>query len=172
MQEWTDDRTQLATKLWKEGNSASFIALQLGVTRNAVIGKMHRLGFLKGAGRIPSHRLKVIVRRVDRARALARARAKLAAEKSSPAAGPKFKALPLPPPRAGDVARKHSVLQLTDSDCRYPIGDPKEPGFGFCADKKAPGLPYCEVHARVCFEPRQPRRAAPVHRRIKQVENV
>ena len=169
MQEWTDDRTQIAVKLWKEGNSASFIALQLGVTRNAVIGKMHRLGFLKGAGRIPSHRLKVMVRRVDRARA----RAKLAAAKAATAiAKPRFESLPLPPPRADDIARKRNVLELTDSDCRYPIGDPKEPGFGFCADKKLPGLPYCEAHARVCFEPRQPRRPAPARHLVLVTESA
>ena len=42
---WTDDRVEILTKLWGEGLSASQIARELGdVTRNAVIGKVHRLG--------------------------------------------------------------------------------------------------------------------------------
>ena len=48
MAEWTDERTQMAVKLWREGISATLIAGRLGdISRNAVIGKCHRLGLLR-----------------------------------------------------------------------------------------------------------------------------
>ena len=52
---WTDERVELLTKMWTEGQSASQIAKELGgVTRNAVIGKVHRLGLSNRAGATPA----------------------------------------------------------------------------------------------------------------------
>ena len=50
------------------------------------------------------------------------------------------------------------IQTLTESCCRWPIGDPQQPEFHFCGKKKIPGLPYCEVHARRAFQPPQARR--------------
>ena len=50
------------------------------------------------------------------------------------------------------------IQTLTESCCRWPIGDPQQPDFHFCGKKKVAGLPYCEVHARRAFQPPQPRR--------------
>jgi len=50
------------------------------------------------------------------------------------------------------------IQTLTESCCRWPIGDPQQPDFHFCGKKKIPGLPYCEVHARRAFQPPQARR--------------
>jgi GcrA cell cycle regulator len=50
------------------------------------------------------------------------------------------------------------IQTLTESCCRWPIGDPQQPEFHFCGRKKIPGLPYCEVHARRAFQPPQTRR--------------
>ena len=50
------------------------------------------------------------------------------------------------------------IQTLTESCCRWPIGDPQQPDFHFCGKNKIPGLPYCEVHARRAFQPPQARR--------------
>ena len=90
---WTDERVSLLRQLWGNGKSASEIAQILGdeITRNAVIGKAHRLGL---SGR-PSP-----------------IRKKPSAEASPPSGA--------------------TILSLTDRMCKWPIGDPREPGFHFC----------------------------------------
>ena len=55
-------------------------------------------------------------------------------------------------------AERKTIQMLTESSCRWPIGDPQNPDFHFCNRNKVPGLPYCEVHARRAFQPPQPRR--------------
>jgi GcrA cell cycle regulator len=56
------------------------------------------------------------------------------------------------------LAERKSIETLLECDCRWPIGDPQEAEFHFCAKKKVAGLPYCEFHARRAFQPPQPRR--------------
>jgi len=89
---WTEDRVEILTKLWAEGLSASQIAKQLGgVTRNAVIGKVHRLG-LSGRAK-PSNPSKKAARKTTTARARV-TRAPSAPRKPRPAVA----AAPPPPP--------------------------------------------------------------------------
>lgn len=156
---WTDDRVETLKKLWSEGHSASQIAKQLGgVTRNAVIGKVHRLGL---SGRAtPS-------RPVKRPPRLARPKPRVQADGSvvtpKPAA-PKVAvataaekeavvALPPMPLADGEAA---TIVTLRDSMCKWPIGDPADPKFAFCGRKSASG-PYCSEHARVAFQPAKKR---------------
>jgi GcrA cell cycle regulator len=148
---WTDERVELLKKLWAEGLSASQIARELGgVTRNAVIGKVHRLqlsGRAKPASSAP---------RVRRPRAARPAR---------PAAAPAvhgnlaLKTAPLPAPRrlvsmdvVVPIPLKASILNLTDKTCRWPIGDPGEEDFCFCGHAPREGAPYCEYHANVAYQ--------------------
>jgi GcrA cell cycle regulator len=158
---WNDERVDALKKLWADGLSASQIAGRLGgVTRNAVIGKVHRLGLAGRAttSRMKSHRMP----RVRTARA-----AKNLMRGQRPAVGnPAFRNLfgesePYVPPAEEVVIplneRKY-IQTLTESCCRWPIGDPQQPDFHFCGKSKVPGLPYCEVHARRAFQPPQARR--------------
>jgi GcrA cell cycle regulator len=158
---WNDERVDALKKLWADGLSASQIAGRLGgVTRNAVIGKVHRLGLAGRAttSRMKSHRPRV--RTVQAAKRLMRGRP--AGLPNSP-----LKTLylsdtePYVPPAEELVIplneRKY-IQTLTESCCRWPIGDPQQPEFHFCGRKKIPGLPYCEVHARRAFQPPQARR--------------
>src|SRR3954453_18214202 len=57
---WTEERIELLTKLWSEGLSASQIAAELGgdVSRNAVLGKAHRLGLAQGEGKGRARRVR------------------------------------------------------------------------------------------------------------------
>ena len=159
---WNDERVDALKKLWADGLSASQIAGRLGgVTRNAVIGKVHRLGL---AGRATTSRMKSHRPRVRTAQA-----AKRGLMRSRPVgiANSPLKSLyladiePYVPPAEEIVIplneRKY-IQTLTESCCRWPIGDPQQPEFHFCGRKKIPGLPYCEVHARRAFQPPQARR--------------
>jgi GcrA cell cycle regulator len=158
---WNDERVEALKKLWADGLSASQIAGRLGgVTRNAVIGKVHRLGLAGRAttSRMKSHRPRV---RSQAARRLMKARPPVAAGNQA------FRNLylgdsePYVPPAEEIVIPMHErkyIQTLTETCCRWPIGDPQQPDFHFCGKSKIPGLPYCEVHARRAFQPPQARR--------------
>lgn len=144
---WNDERVATLRKLWAEGLSASQIAKQLGgVTRNAVIGKVHRLGL---AGRAtPSRPAKRPVR-TARPRLVGPSAPRLRPASSMPA----HTAPELEPLRFENGATA-SVLTLNESMCKYPIGDPSEPGFAFCGRSASCG-PYCQDHARLTYQPSQ-----------------
>ncbi|WP_420560795.1 GcrA family cell cycle regulator [Tepidicaulis sp.] len=159
---WTEDRVETLKKLWAEGLSASQIAKQLGgVTRNAVIGKVHRLGL---SGRATSNRPSRARQQPAAAAAPATARPQpaQASEARESAALAKEKPLPAPAPqrRLTDVAIGDgaTVLSLTEHTCKWPIGDPGEESFHFCGDRSAPGMPYCAEHARLAYQPVQARK--------------
>lgn len=154
---WTDERVEMLTKLWSEGLSASQIAKKLGgVTRNAVIGKVHRLGL---SGRATPSR--------PPRRAVSISRPRPAVRPPKPAGAPAAKRPAVAPIRQpvnpaplpnGDFA---TVLTLSDHICRWPIGDPSDPDFRFCGRKAKPGSPYCEAHAQSAFQPSRKRRKSP-----------
>jgi GcrA cell cycle regulator len=159
---WTDERVEALKKLWQEGLSASQIAGRIGgVTRNAVIGKVHRLGL---AGRATTSRMKSHRPRRTPAAQKHRAPGKSRfAQIGNPALRQLYQAdsEPWTPPAEELVIPLHErkyIQTLTESCCRWPIGDPQDADFHFCGKKKVPGLPYCEVHARRAFQPPQARR--------------
>lgn len=156
---WTDERVDLLRKLWTDGLSASQIAAELGgVTRNAVIGKVHRLGL---SGRAKGNNQSANARRKPAA-------AKTASyAKAAKTAGVNGKASasstvsPRPAPVLDiekPVPLMLSLLQLTDSTCKFPIGDPQEEGFGFCGASPRDDDPYCEYHCRLAYQPAGERR--------------
>jgi len=157
---WNDERVELLKKLWGEGLSASQIAGRIGsVTRNAVIGKVHRLGLSGRATttRMKSHRPRT--RPVPAKRAPVKpsytnvgntALQRLYRE-AEPYVAP-AEELVIP------VAERRSIQSLEECSCRWPIGDPQDSDFHFCGKNKVPGLPYCEFHARRAFQPPQSRR--------------
>lgn len=172
---WTDDRVSLLKKLWTDGLSASQIAKQLGgVTRNAVIGKVHRLGL---AGRAaPSRPIKRVAAPVVRLRPVLVASQpnEVIAPISAPiAAAVTMTATPAPiaepvmaaiipkaaktkaKPRDGEII---GVLQLGPNMCKWPIGDPGDTDFGFCGSHCGSSAVYCEEHAAIAFQPAMSRR--------------
>ncbi|SPH24760.1 hypothetical protein DEA8626_03797 [Defluviimonas aquaemixtae] len=185
---WTDERVELLKKMWAEGQSASQIAKELGgVTRNAVIGKVHRLGLSNRVGGTPEPKTKAAepapkpearpAAQAKPARAEAKAqpqRTEPAAPQPTPARKPIIPAgQPLPPqPSAGEIspealasvreiekkARRISLMELTERTCKWPIGDPATEDFWFCGLAAQPGKPYCEAHVGVAFQPMSSRR--------------
>ncbi|MEM0923790.1 MAG: GcrA family cell cycle regulator [Pseudomonadota bacterium] len=178
---WTDDRVEKLKELWAEGMSASQIAKSLGgVTRNAVIGKVHRLGLSnRGAGTTGTQ--------AEDQKAQEKAQPKLAQPAETPepapepvkpappqrippairdASQPRAPGLPTPEEEAAratlveieKMAKKLSLLELTERTCKWPIGDPAEENFFFCGLPCLPGKPYCEHHVAVAFQPMSTRR--------------
>lgn len=141
---WTDDRIAKLEKLWLEGKSAAEIAEELGgVTRNAVIGKAHRMGL---SGR-PSPIKK---------KKAAESKSKKATAKKKEAA-PKKKAEPKTRKKAASSKKEPdkellTVLDLTDKICKWPIGDPRDDDFHFCGDFSPPGQPYCDEHIAMAYQ--------------------
>lgn len=142
---WNDERVALLRKLWAEGLSASQIAKQLGgVTRNAVIGKVHRLGL---AGRAtPSRPAKRPVR-AARPRLVGPSAPRIRAPSSLP-----HVVIPELEPLRFEDGKTASVLTLNESMCKYPIGDPADANFAFCGRASSCG-PYCQDHAALAYQP-------------------
>ncbi len=184
---WTDDRVETLKKMWGEGQSASQIAKELGgVTRNAVIGKVHRLGLSnratsgtaakadakpKTAKAAPKPKAKAApkeVRQEPKTESAAPPKSTLPARKQIIPAGQ-----PLPPqPSANEISpealakvnevernsKKISLMELTERTCKWPVGDPATEEFWFCGLPVKQGKPYCEAHVGVAFQPMSSRR--------------
>lgn len=139
---WSDDRVAAMSKLWLDGLSASQIAKQLGgVTRNAVIGKVHRLGLSGhgGAASAPGRPQRVTITRAPSPRrAAVGAAPRVMAPSRPPVAAPSPAPAPEGPGLVTDMAR------LAVHACKWPIGDPKSSDFSFCG-RHADGR-YCAVH--------------------------
>ncbi|MDA8870556.1 GcrA cell cycle regulator [Rhizobiaceae bacterium] len=214
---WTDDRVTRLTTLWQEGLSASQIAADLGgVTRNAVIGKIHRLGMSNrdkapGTGGKPKAvpakpmategqpavEVGVGSPKSEAAKAAAQAGSSARRPQSNPRGGagtssgggtshanpqrtaasggtngnaalkmeledeaaPEFEQQQA----ASDdvvvpISRKLDLLQLTETTCKWPTGDPTMPGFSFCGHTSQDDKPYCEFHSKLAFQPPSERR--------------
>ena len=137
---WTEERVELLKKLWADGLSASQIAAELGgITRNAVIGKVHRLG-LSGRAKSPSSSVP---------RAHMRGNTALAYDY---AAEPEPELIEIP------VEQRKTLLQLNEATCHWPVGDPGSTDFFFCGGQSNEGSPYCNFHSRVAYQPASERR--------------
>jgi len=166
---WTDERVELLKKLWAEGLSASQIAGKLGdVTRNAVIGKVHRLGL---AGRATTSRVRPSRPRSNIALFPTRApqvhyrtfgntalKPSLApVEERRPAVVMPLRPLPALEPAP---AERVTLLDLKEHMCRWPMGDPLDENFHFCGRRRAAGVAYCEHHSAIAYNPAARRRKA------------
>ncbi len=150
---WTDERVELLKKLWADGLSASQIAKQLGgVTRNAVIGKVHRLGLSGRAAPSQPARPAFKAPRAPRAAVAAPA----APRRVEPVAPAPVAASPTPPAVYKEEPGSATVLTLGAHMCKWPIGDPATDSFSFCGRRSSDG-PYCSDHARVAYQPQQKR---------------
>ena len=118
---WTDERLEELKKLWAQGLSISQIGEALGVSRNAIAGKAHRMG-------LPKRPSPII---------------KPKAEK--PKVEPVVEEQDLP------LRLELRQLVWSRSKCCWPTGDPKKNGFVFCGDTVVPGKPYCLPHCKEAY---------------------
>jgi GcrA cell cycle regulator len=158
---WTDERVELLRRLWLEGLSASRIAAELsdGITRNAVIGKVHRLG-LSGRVKAPSTTASVPREREARPAApkpiMTAVHGNLALKPMPVQAVVTKSAEDVVIPFAENV----TIMELREAMCRWPVGDPSSPDFRFCGGKRNGGSdgPYCAHHAKIAYQPAMDRR--------------
>jgi GcrA cell cycle regulator len=156
---WSEPRVELLKKLWESGLSASQIAAEIGdVTRNAVIGKVHRLG-LSGRAKSPA----TAAPRQRKARpAQQMMRVSRPVSRGNTALAHAFEVEEVADPVTFDnvvpMSQRLSLLELNEATCHWPVGDPSSPEFFFCGGKALTGLPYCTHHSRVAYQPAADRR--------------
>lgn len=140
MNSWTEERVERLKVLWAEGQSCGQIAkaLNCGLSRCAIIGKIHRLGL---PGRNTEFRTK-------RARVYTPPKMpRMAVVKA--VTGPVVEEDPVILADGNHV----TIMTVTDRMCRWPIGDPASSDFHFCGRSPKSGSPYCEAHARKAYQP-------------------
>jgi len=165
---WTDERVEELKQLWAEGLSASQIANRIGgVTRNAVIGKVHRLGLSgRATPAAPSRG-----RTIELAKPATKP-SEVADEKAERPYTETASEAPVVEPALLSGGELATVSTLSRNMCKWPIGDPAKEDFHFCGQPAAAGKPYCTHHAEVAFQPAQRRsdrqtdRTRPAVRRI------
>jgi GcrA cell cycle regulator len=170
MSEWTESRIATLRRLWGLGWTASTIARELGgVTRNAVMGKAHRLGLTGRPSPIKSRdpaategkRQASRLRSHGKNRQQQRHAMQAAIAKSDRTASQRAAQLnghAAEPVKVTTVTNQPNVpARLSRDCCAWPIGDPKVAGFHFCQAKPVrPGSAYCEPHYQRSIAPRQP----------------
>ncbi|WP_019013720.1 GcrA family cell cycle regulator [Elioraea tepidiphila] len=146
--DWTEDAIATLRQLWSEGLSTAEIGRRMGISKNAVVGKAHRLNL---AAR-PSP-----IRRVPGATPSPRP-ARRAARPAMPRPSPMMAGTPMaarpPAERPAPVVPMRPApqpLRLGNSACCWPLGDPGTPGFRFCGAQALLGKPYCAEHASVAY---------------------
>ena len=154
---WNPERVALLRNFIGAGLTCSQIAAEIGVTRNAVIGKIHRLGL--GPGRPAAAPGRACPPRIRRPR-LASQRQMLrliAADAPRTAGGAALEAEPV------DTAQRCSLLELEQGKCRWPVSDQTSASgaadFVFCGNEAVEGFSYCAGHARLAYRTPERRRA-------------
>ncbi len=159
---WTDEMVDQLREMWKQGLTTGEIGKRLGVSKNSIVGKVHRLGL---SGR-PSP-----IKKKDETEAPAEK--KEATENVAKATKPKVEKAPVPKtPKVEKKAEekveveekieisapaphhhngKTSLTDLDNHTCRWPIGDPKDENFHFCGRKVRIGQTYCDEHANIAY---------------------
>ena len=142
---WTPERERKLKELWKKGHTASQIASIIGnTTRNAIIGKAHRLN--------------LEARAISKKSALkAQTESNITPEVKTQKLGRKarFKALLLD--KSFEQENPKKLEELTDETCRWPLGHPYEEKFYFCGRKPMEKFPYCKLHVLYSFQPKNAR---------------
>ncbi len=139
---WTSEKVEKLKELWSKGLTASQIAESLGdTTRNAVIGKAHRLNL---EARAPSKQSSSSRSREN----------KQAPKRSSAPMSRKAKFQSILLDKNFEAENPKSLEELTEETCKWPIGHPNEEKFYFCGRKPEGEFPYCKLHVLYAFQPK------------------
>ena len=139
--DWSPERIAELTKLWNDGLATSEIGKRLGISKNAVVGKAHRLHL--SARPSPIRRVMMRSAMPRPPRPIAEPRAVLPAVAHEPRP-------PAPP-------QPERVVELSNQTCKWPIGHPNETGFHFCGERAIVGKPYCQSHTAIAYVRAKPK---------------
>jgi GcrA cell cycle regulator len=140
---WTDEKVEKLKELWKKGHTASQIAEALGdTTRNAVIGKAHRLNL---EARAPSKQSSSSSSSKTDLKPSKRANQPMSRRS-------KFQSILLD--KNFESEKPTSLENLTEKTCKWPIGHPDEESFYFCGRTPEAEFPYCKLHILYAFQPK------------------
>jgi GcrA cell cycle regulator len=163
---WTDEKVEQLKQHWMEGKSASQIATLLGqgLTRNAVIGKVHRLG-LAARAKTPStagSHPRQPASHAPRRHAAPRAAVAHRAVRGATALAIAPQTLAEPDPEAFEsvvlpMSLRVTIVELKEAMCRWPLGDPASPEFRYCGSHVSE-RPYCAYHCGLAYQPAHERR--------------
>jgi GcrA cell cycle regulator len=153
--EWTDERISELTKLWNEGLSTAEIGKMLGISKNAVVGKAHRLRLAARPSPIRRLVMRPSAPRMPRAtRPAAIPSLPATVAMVAPAKPPAGVVAPQPVPRPRIEV---PAAQLSNQRCMWPVGHPGDGDFHFCGDRALIGKPYCAAHCAVAYVKAKPK---------------
>lgn len=136
---WTQEASDICKQYWIDGMSAQLIGARMGISRNAVIGRMHRLGLTKMGPR-----------RANQLKPGRPRKPRLSSLTGLPAVNGHYAPLyPMPVPQVDDIARV-AFEDLEPHHCRFI---PHEPKDGYCGLERVPGSSYCAAHLHRCYVP-------------------
>jgi len=168
---WDEETIRLLRDLWTQGHSTAEIGRRLGVSKNAIVGKAHRLDLDARPSPIRRDAVKPAQERpVLYPRPAGPTLPPLASSHVlatvGPAAQPNVQPLrmpvalaprpvmaaPAPPPPPRQAAPSVPIqTRRSAPSCCWPIGEPGTKTFRFCDDASVPGKPYCDEHARLAY---------------------
>ena len=162
--DWTDDVIGRLKALWAEGHSTAEIGRRLGVSKNAIVGKAHRLELPARPSPIRSRAAGTAKLPRPKRQRVPPLRDLINAQKVSAPSRPIAAATPTPPPAAPQPAvSTPQRARVGNKTCCWPIGEPGRPGFHFCEDLALVGRPYCEAHCGDAYVRPRPRPDAHQH---------
>ncbi len=144
---WTPELIKELKKLWKKGLTTGEIGRVIGMSKNAVVGKAHRLGLESR----PSPIKREEAPKKEKAPRVIKKEVKPAVKKEQPVV--LETAEPVKPVKKTKLGKNKGVklVDLKPTSCRWPEGDPKDPDFHFCGKEAVPGKSYCEEHCAVAY---------------------
>ena len=150
---WTDEKIAELKRLWLEGKSTGEIGKIIGMSKNAVVGKAHRLGLESRPSPIKRNEdvkdVKAAAAKVGKAEKTLKS-GKAEKGDSADKAGEVGSAAKKSGSKV-DAGKGVTLVDLNMHTCRWPIGDPKDPDFHFCGKEVELGKPYCEEHLAQAF---------------------
>ena len=146
---WTNERIELLKSHFSAGLSCREIANEIGVSRNAVIGKLSRLSLT----REKKPEIRRANPKTNRPRSVPRLQYRILRKLFA-------EAVPVEDGEGIHSEQHCSLLELSENRCRWPINSPGEEDFCFCGDRPLEGLPYCPGHSRLAYQPGSRQRAA------------
>jgi GcrA cell cycle regulator len=139
---WPQSKIDALVDLWDKGVSTRDIGYRIGASKNAVVGKAHRMDLLARPSPI----------RRDGVKAEAKPRIRLSERRSPTPRAPIIKARSGPPPQPVPPPRPTApVYQRPPACCCWPIGEPGKREFRYCDAPSPPGKPYCPEHSKLAY---------------------